>query len=218
MKGKLLVISNGILKQLFETDKAGLEAKGYLVTIMEATPKLFPFSSLAEESDAQVWIDLTCKQTNGLEAMALLKKNHKKTTVRAFGATDNKILLASLINIGFSGYLHVDCPSPGESVLKAFLDAIANTDKSFLLWLPPGGKTTVSEISEQLAMDSTKILTLKEFEVLYFYVPNAGKEGLMQRFSIEKGTLGKHLTMLYKKLGLKDIASLYQFAVESRLS
>lgn len=165
-----------------------------------------------------IFMDIDMPVMNGLEAIAVLQKDHPDTSIIVLTMHGNPSLVRKVISLGAKGYLLKNADR------EEFLEALSKV---------AAGKSYFSpELTRALADGSGKPasfpggsdavlfsqLTSREIEILKMIAEGYSNKEIGDRLFISHRTVDTHRTNLMKKLEVHNIAGLIKFAFNNGLT
>jgi two-component system response regulator NreC len=171
---------------------------------------------LAESLVPQVVImDIAMPELSGIEATALIIKNHPDTRVIILSMHSDETYLLRALNAGAKGYLlkdsaDVDLVRAVHSVCRGkpfFSPEIAQV----LL------EDYVRSLQQKQLQDSYELLTDREKEVLQLLAHGKSNKEVAAALDLSTNTVESHRTSLMKKLNLHNTAEIVLYAVRKKI-
>lgn len=161
-------------------------------------------------------LDITMEGGSGLEIAALMRDALPETRVLILSMHDHAQYLLQAVSAGAHGYVLKD-GQPGE--LREAVRAVYE-GRSF--YSPPvADKLTAAlrgDLEEQQRRNALALLTAREREVLTRVADGSTSKEIAAELGISPRTVETHRESLMRKLGIRNVAGLTRFAVESGLT
>lgn len=186
-----------------------LKNRGFEVTtVTESTACI----QLLNEGQFDVFLcDLNIDQKTGFEIFKIVKSNLTQTRVFLLTAYYDIFLEEKALKMGFNGYLTKD------STIKDIITAIElKKNAPFYSTLKKSAKNTKLESSKEFSIQKIK-LSKQEKEIIKWIVKGKTSKEIGETLFITKATVDTHRRNINRKLELKTIGSLIQFAHENNL-
>ena len=155
-----------------------------------------------------VVLDLSMPEMSGLQAAARIREVSPETCVLVLSIHDHEEYVLQSVRAGAQGYLRKDS-SPAE--LRGAIRALYDGGSFFSA---PVARTLSAALRNE---QRTATLTGRERDVLIHIAKGASNKDIATEFGISVRTVESHREALMKKLGLKGIASLTRFALDTGL-
>ncbi|NNG15857.1 MAG: response regulator transcription factor [Gemmatimonadales bacterium] len=173
--------------------------------------------ALAREHTPDVAVlDITMEGGSGLEVAALLRQELPATRVLILSMHDHAQYLLQAVMSGAHGYVLKD-GQPGE-----LREAVRAVSEGRTFYSPPvADKLTAAlrgELEEQQRRNSLDLLTARERDVLKRVADGSTSKEIAAELGISPRTVETHRESLMRKLGIRNVAGLTRFALESGLT
>jgi DNA-binding NarL/FixJ family response regulator len=155
-----------------------------------------------------VVLDLSMPELSGLEAAAIIRESVPDATILVLSIHDHEEYVLQSVRAGAQGYLRKDS-SPAE--LRGAIRALYEGGSFFSA---PVARSLSAALSNERRIAS---LTARERDVLIEIARGATNKEIAARFRISVRTVESHREALMRKLGLRGVASLTRFAIDSGL-
>ena len=161
-------------------------------------------------------LDITMEGGSGLEIAALMRQALPATRVLILSMHDHSQYLLQAVMAGAHGYVLKD-GQPGE-----LREAVRAVYEGRTFYSPPvADKLTAAlrgELEEQQRRNSLDLLTARERDVLTRVADGMTSKEIAAELGISPRTVETHRESLMRKLGIRNVAGLIRFALESGLT
>ena len=162
-----------------------------------------------------VILDLSMPRMSGLEAAARMREQWPDVRILVLSIHDHEEYVLQSVRAGAKGYLRKDS-SPAE-----LREAIRVIHEGGSFFSAPAARALAAALQNEATPGSPRdrlaALTAREREVLVEIARGRTNKEIASRFRISVRTVESHRETLMKKLGLKGVASLTRFAIDSGL-
>ena len=141
-----------------------------------------------------VLMDLRMPDVDGVEATAVIRRDHPTTAVLVLTTYDTDSDILPAIEAGATGYLLKDAP-PDE--LSRAVRSVS-TGRSIL------APSVASRLMSRLTAPRSETLTAREVEVLSLVAEGASNREIANALFISETTVKSHLLHIFVKLGVDD--------------
>jgi DNA-binding NarL/FixJ family response regulator len=171
---------------------------------------------LAREHTPDVAVlDITMEGGSGLEVAAILRQELPATRVLILSMHDHAQYLLQAVMAGAHGYVLKD-GQPSE-----LREAVRAVHEGRTFYSPPvADKLSAAlrgELEEQQRRNALDLLTARERDVLKRVADGSTSKEIAAELGISPRTVETHRESLMRKLGIRNVAGLTRFAVESGL-
>ncbi len=187
-------------------DEADLQLCGEAASAEEAMPMI-----AREKPDVAV-IDLSLKDVHGLDLVGNLRVQHPQLSMIVYSMYDEQMFAERALRAGASGYVMKS--EPMHRVIEAVRDVVS------------GRICVSSEVATRLlgkltarqgnAAGNFENLTDREMEVLQMMGDGASMREISDRLHVSYKTVETYRRRAKKKLGLKSVSELLQYAIRWR--
>jgi len=191
-----------------------MDLPGYAV-IGEANDGSQLLAMVEHMSPDIVLLDISMKQTGGLEALTQLKRIRPQSKVLILSMHTDPALIMQALESGAHGYLLKDT-TPTE--LEHALQALRNNER----YLSPAIAHTV--ITQALTRNQktpvppdTHNLTARQLEILRLIVRGKSTREIANGLGLSVKTVETHRSQVMKRLQIFDVAGLVLFAVREQI-
>jgi len=155
-----------------------------------------------------VLMDIDMKRMNGLEAMAMAKREFPNLHVIMLSMHAEKQYVMQALRDGASGYLLKDAATVE---LELALNVVMRGD----VYLSPGVSKQVAEgfVREAESVDPVASLTPRQREILTLIAEGHNTKEIAFRLGLSAKTVEAHRTQLMERLDIHDIAGLVRFTI-----
>ncbi|AZO86706.1 DNA-binding response regulator [Stutzerimonas stutzeri] len=163
-----------------------------------------------------VLLDISMRQTGGLEALQQLKRVHPQSKVLILSMHTDPALIMQALESGAHGYLLKDTTA---TELEHALDALRNNER----YLSPAIAHTV--ITQALSRNQkhqpepadSHNLTARQLEILRLIVRGKSTREIANGLGLSVKTVETHRSQIMKRLQIYDVAGLVLFAVREQI-
>ena len=163
-----------------------------------------------------VLLDISMRQTGGLEALQQLKRVHPQSKVLIRSMHTDPALIMQALESGAHGYLLKDTTA---TELEHALDALRNNER----YLSPAIAHTV--ITQALTRNQkhppepadSHNLTARQLEILRLIVRGKSTREIANGLGLSVKTVETHRSQIMKRLQIYDVAGLVLFAVREQI-
>jgi DNA-binding NarL/FixJ family response regulator len=163
-----------------------------------------------------VLLDISMRQTGGLEALQQLKRVHPQSKVLILSMHTDPALIMQALESGAHGYLLKDTTA---TELEHALDALRNNER----YLSPAIAHTV--ITQALIRNQkhqpepadSHNLTARQLEILRLIVRGKSTREIANGLGLSVKTVETHRSQIMKRLQIYDVAGLVLFAVREQI-
>jgi DNA-binding NarL/FixJ family response regulator len=155
-----------------------------------------------------VVLDLSMPEMSGLQAATRIREVSPDSCVLVLSIHDHEEYVLQSVRAGAQGYLRKDS-SPAE--LRGAIRALYDGGSFFSA---PVARTLSAALRNE---QRTATLTTRERDVLIHIAKGSSNKDIATEFGISVRTVESHREALMKKLGLKGVASLTRFALDTGL-
>lgn len=192
-----------------------LDLPGYAVVGEASDGAQLP--ELAEHLNPDiVLLDISMKDTSGLEALQQLRKVRPQSKVLILSMHTDPALIMQALESGAHGYLLKDTTA---TELAQALDALRNNER----YLSPAIAHTVINQAltrvqkHQPEPAQTHNLTARQLEILRLIVRGKSTREIANGLSLSIKTVETHRAQIMKRLQIHDVAGLVLFAVREQI-
>ncbi|WP_237885714.1 response regulator [Pseudomonas sp. PGPR40] len=192
-----------------------LDIPGYAV-IGEANDGSQLVEMVEQLSPDIILLDISMKQTGGLEALQRLKRVRPQCKVLILSMHTDPALIMQALESGAHGYLLKDTTA---SELEHALDALRNNER----YLSPAIAHTVINQAltrhqkNQAQNQDSHNLTPRQLEILRLIVRGKSTREIANGLSLSIKTVETHRSQIMKRLQIYDVAGLVLFAVREQI-
>lgn len=192
-----------------------LDIPGYAV-IGEASDGSQLLEMVEQLSPDIVLLDISMRETGGLEALQRLKRVRPQSKVLILSMHTDPALIMQALESGAHGYLLKDTTA---TELEHALEALRNNER----YLSPAIAHTVinqaltrNQKSQQDVADSHN-LTARQLEILRLIVRGKSTREIANGLGLSVKTVETHRAQIMKRLQIYDVAGLVLFAVREQI-
>ncbi|KOY00182.1 response regulator [Pseudomonas nunensis] len=192
-----------------------LDILGYAV-VGEANDGSQLLEMVEQLSPDIVLLDISMKETGGLEALQRLKRVRPQSKVLILSMHTDPTLIMQALESGAHGYLLKDTTA---TELEHALDALRNNER----YLSPAIAHTVinqaltrTQKNQAPAQDSHN-LTARQLEILRLIVRGKSTREIANGLGLSIKTVETHRSQIMKRLQIYDVAGLVLFAVREQI-
>ncbi|RON50795.1 response regulator [Pseudomonas frederiksbergensis] len=192
-----------------------LDIPGYAV-IGEANGGSQLLEMVEQLSPDIVLLDISMKETGGLEALQRLKKVRPQSKVLILSMHTDPTLIMQALESGAHGYLLKDTTA---TELEHALDALRNNER----YLSPAIAHTVINQAlirtqkNQAPIPDAHNLTARQLEILRLIVRGKSTREIANGLGLSIKTVETHRSQIMKRLQIYDVAGLVLFAVREQI-
>ena len=192
-----------------------LDIPGYAV-IGEANDGSQLVEMVEQLSPDIILLDISMKQTGGLEALQRLKRVRPQCKVLILSMHSDPTLIMQALESGAHGYLLKDTTA---SELEHALDALRNNER----YLSPAIAHTVINQAltrhqkNQAQTQDSHNLTARQLEILRLIVRGKSTREIANGLGLSIKTVETHRSQIMKRLQIYDVAGLVLFAVREQI-
>ncbi|MCX2900243.1 response regulator transcription factor [Pseudomonas mandelii] len=192
-----------------------LDIPGYSV-VGEANDGSLLVEMVERLSPDIVLLDISMKQTGGLEALQHLKRVRAQCKVLILSMHTDPALVMQALEAGAHGYLLKDMTA---TELEQALDALRNNER----YLSPGiahtviNQALVRNRTSQAPSIDTHNLTARQLEILRLIVRGKSTREIASGLGLSIKTVETHRSQIMKRLQIYDVAGLVLFAVREQI-
>lgn len=163
-----------------------------------------------------VLLDISMKETGGLEALQQLKRVHPQCKVLILSMHTDPALIMQALESGAHGYLLKDTTA---TELEHALDALRNDER----YLSPAIAHTVINQAltrnqkHQTEPTDSHNLTARQLEILRLIVRGKSTREIANGLGLSIKTVETHRSQIMKRLQIYDVAGLVLFAVREQI-
>ncbi|WP_030132294.1 response regulator transcription factor [Pseudomonas sp. QTF5] len=163
-----------------------------------------------------ILLDISMKQTDGLEALQRLKRVRPQCKVLILSMHTDPALIMQALESGAHGYLLKDTTA---SELEHALDALRNNER----YLSPAIAHTVINQAltrhqkNQAQTQDSHNLTARQLEILRLIVRGKSTREIANGLGLSIKTVETHRSQIMKRLQIYDVAGLVLFAVREQI-
>ncbi|HEX6317153.1 MAG TPA: response regulator transcription factor [Gemmatimonadaceae bacterium] len=190
-----------------------LEADGGFVVVGEADTASGGIALVRQEQPDVLLVDINLPDDSGLRVAEAVRRDHDSVRVLILSVHDDQEIVRESVRIGAHGYLRKDT-TPAD--LRAAIRAVHDGDAYFS---PSVARTLAQALREQPepAPAALGSLTLRERDVLARIARGLPNKEIAADLGISVRTVESHRDSLMRKTGLRNVAALTRFALESGL-
>ncbi|WP_223483823.1 response regulator transcription factor [Pseudomonas sp. A-RE-19] len=192
-----------------------LDIPGYAV-IGEANDGSQLLEMVEQLSPDIILLDISMKETGGLEALQRLKRARPQSKVLILSMHTDPALIMQALESGAYGYLLKDTTA---TELAHALDALRNNER----YLSPAIAHTVinqalirTQKNQPQTLDSHN-LTARQLEILRLIVRGKSTREIANGLGLSIKTVETHRSQIMKRLQIYDVAGLVLFAVREQI-
>ncbi|WP_448724843.1 response regulator transcription factor [Pseudomonas farris] len=192
-----------------------LDIPGYAV-IGEANDGSQLVEMVEQLSPDIILLDISMKETSGLEALQRLKQVRPQCKVLILSMHTDPALIMQALESGAHGYLLKDT-TPTE--LEHALDALRNNER----YLSPAiAHTVINQALTRTQKNQTQPqdshnLTARQLEILRLIVRGKSTREIANGLGLSIKTIETHRSQIMKRLQIYDVAGLVLFAVREQI-
>lgn len=191
-----------------------LDIPGYAV-IGEANDGSQLLEMVEQLSPDIVLLDISMKQTSGLEALQRLKRVRPQSKVLILSMHTDPALIMQALESGAHGYLLKDTTA---TELEHALEALRNNER----YLSPAIAHTVinqalTRNQKQPEIAESHNLTARQLEILRLIVRGKSTREIANGLGLSIKTVETHRSQIMKRLQIYDVAGLVLFAVREQI-
>ncbi|WP_367372432.1 response regulator [Pseudomonas lini] len=192
-----------------------LDIPGYAV-IGEANDGSQLVEMVEQLSPDIILLDISMKETGGLEALQRLKRVRPQCKVLILSMHTDPALIMQALESGAHGYLLKDT-TPTE--LEHALDALRNNER----YLSPAiAHTVINQALTRTQKNQTQTqdshnLTARQLEILRLIVRGKSTREIANGLGLSIKTVETHRSQIMKRLQIYDVAGLVLFAVREQI-
>jgi DNA-binding NarL/FixJ family response regulator len=191
-----------------------LDIPGYAV-IGEANDGSQLLEMVEKLSPDIVLLDISMRETGGLEALQRLKRVRPQSKVLILSMHTDPALIMQALESGAHGYLLKDTTA---TELEHALDALRNNER----YLSPAIAHTVINQAlirnqKQLQTTDSHNLTARQLEILRLIVRGKSTREIANGLGLSIKTVETHRSQIMKRLQIYDVAGLVLFAVREQI-
>ena len=191
-----------------------LDIPGYAV-IGEANDGSQLLEMVEQLSPDIVLLDISMKQTSGLEALQRLKRVRPQSKVLILSMHTDPALIMQALESGAYGYLLKDTTA---TELEHALEALRNNER----YLSPAIAHTVinqalTRNQKQPEIAESHNLTARQLEILRLIVRGKSTREIANGLGLSIKTVETHRSQIMKRLQIYDVAGLVLFAVREQI-
>ena len=191
-----------------------LDIPGYAV-IGEANDGSQLLEMVEQLSPDIVLLDISMKQTGGLEALQRLKRVRPQSKVLILSMHTDPALIMQALESGAHGYLLKDTTA---TELEHALEALRNNER----YLSPAIAHTVinqalTRNQKQPEIAESHNLTARQLEILRLIVRGKSPREIANGLGLSIKTVETHRSQIMKRLQIYDVAGLVLFAVREQI-
>lgn len=163
-----------------------------------------------------VLLDISMKETGGLEALQRLKRVRPQSKVLILSMHTDPALIMQALESGAHGYLLKDTTA---TELEHALDALRNNER----YLSPAiahtviNQALISARTGQAEPVVTHNLTARQLEILRLIVRGKSTREIANGLGLSIKTIETHRSQIMKRLQIYDVAGLVLFAVREQI-
>ena len=191
-----------------------LDLPGYAV-IGEANDGSQLLALVEHLSPDIVLLDISMKQTGGLQALQQLKRVRPQSKVLILSMHTDPALIMQALESGAHGYLLKDTTA---TELEHALQALRNNER----YLSPAIAHTVitqalTRTQQSQAQADSHNLTARQLEILRLIVRGTSTREIANGLGLSVKTVETHRSQIMKRLQIYDVAGLVLFAVREQI-
>ncbi|MFD2884440.1 response regulator [Pseudomonas lini] len=193
-----------------------LDIPGYAV-IGEANDGSQLVEMVEQLSPDIILLDISMKETDGLEALQRLKRVRPQCKVLILSMHTDPALIMQALESGAHGYLLKDTTA---TELEHALDALRNNER----YLSPAIAHTVinqaltrTQKKNQVQTQDSHNLTARQLEILRLIVRGKSTREIANGLGLSIKTVETHRSQIMKRLQIYDVAGLVLFAVREQI-
>lgn len=205
---KIIVVDD---HQLFiDGLKAMMYREDNISIVGEALNGQILLNKLKKEVPDVVLMDIDMPVLNGFEASKIIKRQYPEVKILILSMNQEKKQITELIKIGIDGYASKNL---GAQELKSAIKKIL------------GGEAYYDKFTTELIINSykkrpqsnSKVLTNREKEVTALISDGLNSNEIANKLFLSPHTVEAHRKNIFSKLGVKNIANLVRYALQSGL-
>ena len=192
-----------------------LDIPGYAV-IGEANDGSLLVEMVEQLSPDIILLDISMKETGGLEALQRLKRVRPQCKVLILSMHTDPALIMQALESGAHGYLLKDTTA---TELEHALDALRNNER----YLSPAiAHTVINQALTRTQKNQTQTqdshnLTARQLEILRLIVRGKSTREIANGLGLSIKTVETHRSQIMKRLQIYDVAGLVLFAVREQI-
>ncbi|EJN17491.1 response regulator containing a CheY-like receiver domain and an HTH DNA-binding domain [Pseudomonas sp. GM79] len=192
-----------------------LDIPGYAV-IGEANDGSLLVEMVEQLSPDIILLDISMKETSGLEALQRLKRVRPQCKVLILSMHTDPALIMQALESGAHGYLLKDTTA---TELEHALDALRNNER----YLSPAiAHTVINQALTRTQKNQTQTqdshnLTARQLEILRLIVRGKSTREIANGLGLSIKTVETHRSQIMKRLQIYDVAGLVLFAVREQI-
>jgi len=192
-----------------------LDIPGYAV-IGEANDGSQLLEMVEKLSPDIVLLDISMRETGGLEALQRLKRVRPQSKVLILSMHTDPALIMQALESGAHGYLLKDTTA---TELEHALDALRNNER----YLSPAiahtviNQALIRNQKQQLQVTDSHNLTARQLEILRLIVRGKSTREIANGLGLSIKTVETHRSQIMKRLQIYDVAGLVLFAVREQI-
>ncbi|MEB0047165.1 MULTISPECIES: response regulator transcription factor [unclassified Pseudomonas] len=163
-----------------------------------------------------VLLDISMKETSGLEALQRLKRVRPHSKVLILSMHTDPTLIMQALEYGAHGYLLKDTTA---TELEHALDALRNNER----YLSPAiAHTVINQALTRVQKNQSQLpdshnLTARQLEILRLIVRGKSTREIANGLGLSIKTVETHRSQIMKRLQIYDVAGLVLFAVREQI-
>ncbi|MBS2098067.1 response regulator transcription factor [Carboxylicivirga linearis] len=191
---------------LFRSGIAMLLEKSNTIEVVHQTASVEELLNKLDESEVDICLlDISMNETNGLEALLLLRKSHPSIRSIVLTMHNEGQYVVQAIRNGAYGYLLKDC---GPEELTEAIEQVFNGKKYF-------NKDVSHLMIEAVNIESnTQKISKREKEVLKLVAQGLTTKEIADQLFVSKRTIETHRSNILKKLDVQNTAELITKATQ----
>jgi DNA-binding NarL/FixJ family response regulator len=192
-----------------------LDIPGYAV-VGEANDGSQLLEMVEKLSPDIVLLDISMKETSGLEALQRLKRVRPQSKVLILSMHTDPALIMQALESGAHGYLLKDTTA---TELEHALDALRNNER----YLSPAiahtviNQALIRNQKQQPETQESHNLTARQLEILRLIVRGKSTREIANGLGLSIKTVETHRSQIMKRLQIYDVAGLVLFAVREQI-
>ncbi|TPG72762.1 response regulator transcription factor [Pseudomonas arsenicoxydans] len=192
-----------------------LDIPGYAV-VGEANDGSQLLEMVEKLSPDIVLLDISMKETSGLEALQRLKRVRPQSKVLILSMHTDPALIMQALESGAHGYLLKDTTA---TELEHALDALRNNER----YLSPAiahtviNQALIRNQKQQSETHESHNLTARQLEILRLIVRGKSTREIANGLGLSIKTVETHRSQIMKRLQIYDVAGLVLFAVREQI-
>ena len=192
-----------------------LDIPGYAV-VGEANDGSQLLEMVEKLSPDIVLLDISMKETSGLEALQRLKRVRPQSKVLILSMHTDPALIMQALESGAHGYLLKDTTA---TELEHALDALRNNER----YLSPAiahtviNQALIRNQKQQPEIADSHNLTARQLEILRLIVRGKSTREIANGLGLSIKTVETHRSQIMKRLQIFDVAGLVLFAVREQI-